>query len=131
MQSVKRTHFHRVSNGFSLKSVVTVVRDRNFTPRTITTICITVLYFPHNCTLFSIQHPCYCMENTVHFVPLIRPRKVQYTYILYYCDCLRIASSKQRSRLRQAISADHTKLKKLIQQYNTVSVAAAEPNILQ
>ena len=78
MQSVKRTHFHRISNGFSLKSVVTVVRDRNFTPRTITTICITVLYFPHNCTLFSIQHPCYCMENTVHFVSLIRPRKVQY-----------------------------------------------------
>lgn len=42
-----------------------------------------------------------------------------------------IASSKQRSRLCQAISADHIKLKKLIQQYNTVSVAAAEPNILE
>ena len=78
MQSVKTTHFHRVSNGFSLKSVVTVVRDSNFIPRTITTICITVLYFPHDCTLFSIQHPCYCMENTVHFVSLIRPHKVQY-----------------------------------------------------
>ena len=45
MQSVERTHFHRVSNGFSLKSVVTVVTVRNYTPRT-TTICITVLYFP-------------------------------------------------------------------------------------
>ena len=45
---------------------------------------------------------------------------------------LYIASSKQRARLRQAISADHTKLKKLIQQYNTVSVAAAvEPGILE
>ena len=87
MQSVKRTHFHRISNGFSLKSVVTAVKDRNFTPRT-TIICITVLYFPHNCTLFSIQHPCYCMENTVHFVPLIRPRKVQYMYITLLCVCV-------------------------------------------
>ena len=55
--------------------------DRNFTFRTITTICITVLYFPHNRTLFSIQHPCYFMENTVHFVPLICPRKVQYILV--------------------------------------------------
>jgi len=44
---------------------------------------------------------------------------------------LYLASSKQRARLRQAISADHTKLKKLIQQYNTVSVAAVEPGILE
>lgn len=34
---VHRTHFHRVSNGFNLKSaVVTVVTDRNFTLRTTT-----------------------------------------------------------------------------------------------
>ena len=28
--------------------------------------------------------PCYCMENTVHFVPLIRPRKVQYLARQYF-----------------------------------------------
>ena len=53
MRSVKRTHFHRVHNEFSLKSVVTVVTDRNFTPRTTTLIRITVHI--RNCTLFSIQ----------------------------------------------------------------------------
>ena len=42
-----------------------------------------------------------------------------------------IATSKQRSRLRQAISADHAKLKKLIQHYNTVCVAAAQQGILE
>ena len=78
MRSVNRTHFHRVSNGFSLKSVVTVVTDRNFTPRTMTLIYVTVLYFPHSYTLFSIQYPCYFMKNTVHFVPLICSHKVQY-----------------------------------------------------
>ena len=45
---VKRTHFHRVSNGFNLKSVVAVVTDMNFTPRTTTIICITILYFPYS-----------------------------------------------------------------------------------
>ena len=42
---------------------------------------IIVLYFPHNCTLFSIQHPCYFMENKAHFVPLILPCKLQYNKI--------------------------------------------------
>ena len=35
----------------------------------------------HNYTLFSIQHPCYFMENKAHFVPLIYPRKVQYVLV--------------------------------------------------
>ena len=38
----KELNFHRVSNGFSLKSVVTVVTERNFTPRVTTTI----IYIP-------------------------------------------------------------------------------------
>jgi len=42
-----------------------------------------------------------------------------------------VATSKQRSRLRQAISADHAKLKKLIQHHNTVSVVAAKQGILE
>ena len=31
--------------------------------------------------LFSIQHPCYFMENKVHFVPLICQHKQQYMYL--------------------------------------------------
>ncbi len=54
-----------------------------------------------------------------------------YIHIIIIIVIVYVASSKQRSRLRQAISGDHTKLKKLIQQYNTVSVAAAESNILE
>ena len=52
--------------------------EQNNNKLIINILFITVLYFPHNCTLFSIQHPCYFMENKAHFVPLIRPRKVQY-----------------------------------------------------
>ena len=79
---VKRTHFHRISNGFSLKSVVTVVRDRNFTPNN----------YLHNCTvfftvtnLFFITAPLLLYGNKVHSIPLISPCKVQYNTYEEFC----------------------------------------------
>ena len=58
-------------------------------------------------------------------------RKAQVNYYKTH-DCnIYLASSKQKSRLCEAISADHTKLKKLVEQYNTVSTSASGPVILE
>ena len=36
----------------------------------------------YNCAFFFHTAPLHFMENKAHFVALIRPRKVQYSYIL-------------------------------------------------
>ena len=56
MQKAKRTHFHRVSNGFSL--LVTVVTVKNFTHKySIFHITLFSWYFTENKTLCSFDLP--------------------------------------------------------------------------
>ena len=67
----QKNSFSQSEHCISLKIsyVVSTSIVRNFTPNNHNNQL-------HNCTMFSIQRPCRCMENKIHF-PLIRPRKIQ------------------------------------------------------